>query len=150
MGGRGQRAHGAVRERGPVGLAGRGLSGVDDRGSAVVDFVLVGGLVVVLFMSVLQLALVQHVRNTCIDAAAEGARYGAHVGRDAGDGAARTATLLRASLSEPYARDVTAGVVEVDGLPLVRVTVRAPLPLVGLLGPAGTLEVAGHAPVEGP
>ncbi|QGQ21059.1 pilus assembly protein [Cellulomonas sp. JZ18] len=119
-----------------------------DHGSAVVDFVLVGGLVVVLAMSVLQLAIVQHVRNTCIDAAAEGARYGAHVGRDADDGAARTVVLLRASLSEAYAQDVAARVVEVDGLPLVRVTVRAPLPLVGLLGPAGTLEVDGHAPVE--
>lgn len=99
-------------------------------------------------MSVLQLAIVQHVRNTCIDAAAEGARYGAHVGRDADDAAARTVVLLRASLSSAYAQDVSARVVEVDGLPLVRVTVRAPLPLVGLLGPAGTLEVDGHAPVE--
>ncbi|WP_370513998.1 TadE/TadG family type IV pilus assembly protein [Cellulomonas sp. JZ18] len=147
MGRGGQRAHGAVRERGPVGLAERRLRR-GDHGSAVVDFVLVGGLVVVLAMSVLQLAIVQHVRNTCIDAAAEGARYGAHVGRDADDGAARTVVLLRASLSEAYAQDVAARVVEVDGLPLVRVTVRAPLPLVGLLGPAGTLEVDGHAPVE--
>lgn len=111
---------------------------------------LVGGLVVVLFMSVLQLAIAQHVRNTCIDAAAEGARYGAHAGRTTADGAARTAVLLRASLSDAYARDVTARRVEVDGLALVRVTVRAPLPLVGLLGPGGTLEVDGHAPVEAP
>ncbi len=111
---------------------------------------LVGGLVVVLFMSVLQLAIVQHVRNTCIDAAAEGARYGAHAGRTAADGAARTVTLLRSSLAESYGHDVTARRVDVDGLALVRVTVRAPLPLVGLLGPAGTLEVDGHAPVEDP
>ncbi|WP_243738026.1 TadE/TadG family type IV pilus assembly protein [Cellulomonas shaoxiangyii] len=114
------------------------------------DFVLVGGLVVVLFMAVLQLAIVQHVRATCIDAAAEGARYGAHLGREPGDAAARTVALLRASLSDAYARDVSAHRVDADGLALVRVTVRAPLPLVGLLGPAGTLEVDGHAPVEAP
>lgn len=105
---------------------------------------------VVLFMSVLQLAIVQHVRNTCIDAAAEGARYGAHVGRGPADGAARTVALLRSSLSPAYAQDVSARQVDADGLALVEVTVRAPLPLVGLLGPSGTLEVDGHAPVEDP
>lgn len=104
----------------------------------------------VLFASVLQLALVQHVRNTCVDAAAEGARYAAQVGRTPGDGARRTVELLRASLAAPYAQDVSARRVEDAGLALVEVTVRAPLPLVGLLGPGGVLEVDGHAPVEWP
>ena len=105
---------------------------------------------VVLFASVLQLALVQHVRNTCVDAAAEGARYAAHVGRTPADGAGRTADLLRASLAERYAQDVTARQVQVGGLDLVEVTVRVPLPVVGLLGPGGVLELDGHAPVEWP
>lgn len=109
---------------------------------------LVGGLVVLLFVSVLQLALFQHVRNTCVDAAAEGARYAAQLGRGTQDGARRTTELLRASLSAAYAQDVTAERVDADGLALVRVTVRAPLPVVGLLGPGGVLEVHGHAPVE--
>lgn len=98
----------------------------------------------------LQLALVQHVRNTCIDAAAEGARYAAQVGRVPEDGARRTAELLRASLAASFAQDVTAQRVDDGGLALVRVTVRAPLPVVGLLGPGGVLEVDGHAPVEVP
>lgn len=109
-----------------------------------------GGLVVVLFASVLQLALVQHVRNTCVDAAAEGARYAAQVGRTTADGAERTSDLLRASLAARYAQDVTARRVDVAGLDVVEVTVRAPLPVVGLLGPGGVLELAGHAPVEWP
>lgn len=103
-----------------------------------------------LFASVLQVALVQHVRNTCVDAAAEGARYAARVGRTTEDGAARTVELLRATLSERYAQDVTARRVDLDGLALVEVTVRVPLPVVGLLGPGGVMELDGHAPVEWP
>lgn len=98
----------------------------------------------------LQLALFQHVRNTCVDAAAEGARYAAQIGRTPQDGAQRATELLRASLSSAYSRDVTAQEVDRGGLALVRVTVRAPLPVVGLLGPGGVLEVDGHAPVEVP
>ena len=113
-----------------------------------VDFTLVGGLVVVLFVAVVQLALVQHVRNTCVDAAAEGARYAAHGGRAPADGAARAGELLRSSLAPSYAQDVTADEVVVGGLRLVRVTVRVPLPVVGLLGPGGVMELRGHAPVE--
>ena len=33
----------------------------------------------------------------------------------------------------------------VDGLDVVRVTVSAPLPVLGLLGPGGVLTVEGHA-----
>ncbi|MBO3095861.1 pilus assembly protein [Cellulomonas dongxiuzhuiae] len=131
-------------------MTGPARTGGADRGSAIVDFTLVGGLVVVLFASVLQLALVQHVRNTCVDAAAEGARYAAQVGRAPADGAQRTADLLRASLAERYATDVTARRVDAAGLALVEVTVRVPLPVVGLLGPGGVMELDGHAPVEQP
>ena len=35
-------------------------------------------------------------------------------------------------------------------MPVVEVTVTAPFPVVGLLGPAGTLTVSGHALVEEP
>ncbi|MBO0900955.1 pilus assembly protein [Cellulomonas sp. zg-ZUI222] len=126
------------------------MRGAGDRGSAIVDFTLVGGLVVVLFASVLQLALVQHVRNTCVDAAAEGARYAAQVGRTPAEGAARTTELLRASLAERYAQDVTARRVDAAGLELVEVSVRVPLPVVGLLGPGGVMRLDGHAPVEWP
>ena len=63
-------------------------AGADDRGSAVVDFALVGGLVALVFAGVLQLTLAQHVRNTLVDCAAEGARYAAladRTGRDAAE-----------------------------------------------------------------
>ncbi|WP_414172598.1 TadE/TadG family type IV pilus assembly protein [Clavibacter tessellarius] len=44
----------------------------DDRGSAPAEFVMVGALLVVLALSVVQLALALHVRTTVLDAAAEG------------------------------------------------------------------------------
>jgi Flp pilus assembly protein TadG len=49
----------------------------DDRGSAVVGFVLVGALLTILTLSVIRLGLALLVRNTVQDAASEGARYAA-------------------------------------------------------------------------
>jgi len=43
---------------------------------------------------------------------------------------------------------LSAGVVERSGVQAVEVRLRAPLPLVGLVGPAGELAVAGHAFAE--
>ena len=119
-------------------------------GSAVVDFVLVGALTTVLFLAVVQLALALHVRSTLVDCAAEGARFGSLSGHTPSDGAERTRELIAMSLAEGYASDVTAEVVEVDGLEVVRVEVTAPLPVIGLLGPGDAMTVDGHALVEGP
>lgn len=123
-------------------------AGESDRGSAVVEFVLVGALVTVLLAGVLQLALVMHVRSTLIDCAAEGARYGALLGSSPTAGAARTRDLIGRALSAPYARDVTPRVTTLAGAPVLEITVTAPLPVVGLLGPSGTLSVSGRALVE--
>lgn len=120
-----------------------------DRGSAVVDVVLVGALMTLLVASVLQLALALHVRATLVDCAAEGARYGALADRSPADGADRAADLARMSLDEAFARDVTARRTELDGLPVVEVEITAPLPVLGLLGPS-SLTVRGHALLEQP
>jgi len=121
-----------------------------DAGSAIVDFVLVAGLVTLLFVGVVQLALVQHIRNTLTDCASEGARVGALADRGPADGAARTRELVRMSLAPRYAEDVEADDVVIDGIEMVEVRVTAPLPLVGLLGPGGALTVRGHAVRERP
>lgn len=125
-------------------------SGERDEGSAVVDFVLIGALTTVLFLAVVQLALALHVRSTLVDCAAEGARYGSLDGHTPSDGAERTRELIRMSLADSYASDVTAEVVEVDGLEVVRVEITAPLPVIGLIGPRDAMAVDGHALVEGP
>lgn len=130
---------------------GRGTVTTDpERGSAVVDFTLVSVLVLVLFLGVVQVALAVHVRATLVDCAAEGARVAGRADRGPQDGAARTRDLITAALSSRYAQDVVARQTVVDGLPVVEVTVSAPLPVVGLLGPAGVVTVDGHALEEAP
>ena len=104
----------------------------------------------VLFVAVLQLMIVLHVRNTLVDSAAEGARYGALGGHGPADGAQRSRLLVTQSLSSAYAQSVRAQRTTLDGLEVVEVEIEAPLPLVGLIGPAGTLTVRGHALAEAP
>lgn len=117
---------------------------LSDAGAAIVDFVLVGALLTLVFLGVVQLGVALHVRNTLVDCASEGARYGAFADRTPQDGAQRTRDLITASLSRGYAGDVTAGYADVAGLATVEVTVSAPLPLIGLFGPSRTLTVSGH------
>ena len=110
-----------------------------DEGSAVVDFVLVSVLLLVLFLGILQVVLAVHVRSVVIDSAAEGARLAGRVDRSPADGVVRTRALIDAALSERFAQDVTAREIDHQGLRVVEVTVTAPLPVVGLLGPAGVV-----------
>lgn len=119
-----------------------------ERGSAVVDFALVGSLVVLLMLGVLQLALGLFVRTTLIDAAAEGARLAALHDSSLEAGVKRTQELLALTLAPRYAEDVVAAHGEFDGVGTVEITVRAPLPLIGLLGPGGVVEVTGRAVQE--
>lgn len=120
----------------------------DERGSAVAEFTLVGILLTVLALAVVQLALALHVRNTMLDAAAEGARYAALAGSSVGEGIGRTKDLIGTAISAEYAQDVSASQTSIGGVPAIEVTVRAALPVVGLLGPPRGLEVSGHAAIE--
>lgn len=119
-----------------------------EAGSAVADFVMVSALVTVLFMSVLQLGIALYVRNTLISCASEGARLGARADTDPAQGAARTRELITASLPARFAGDVSVAVVDVGGVRVVSVRVRAPLPVIGPLGPDGAYDVRGRAFME--
>jgi hypothetical protein len=119
------------------------------RGSVLAEFVMVAAVLTALTLAVLQLALALHIRNTVLDAAAEGARYAALADSGLDQGAARSRDLITAALGPSYASDVSASYVDVAGQPGVRVRVIAPLPLFGLLGVNRGLEVDGHAAVEG-
>lgn len=134
----------------PAKSADRRDGGHRDDGAAIVDFVLVAGLVTLVFAALIQLALTQHVRNTLVDCAAEGARYAALADRSPADGVARTRALIRLSLAAGYADDVTAVDTTIDGMAVVEVRVTAPVPVAGLVGPARTLVVTGHALREAP
>ncbi|MEP6482004.1 MAG: TadE family protein [Rhodoglobus sp.] len=120
----------------------------DDTGSAVAEFVMVSALLTVLTLSVIQLGLVLLIRNTVVDAASEGARFGALADNSLSDGVARTIDLITVALGSTYANDVTASRGSYLGHPAIVVTVHSPLPLIGLIGLDDGLEVSGHAAIE--
>lgn len=120
----------------------------NQRGSAVVDFVLVLAVLVPLFLGILQLALVLMVRNTLSSAAAEGARLAATYDHDLADGRAKTREQIAGAISSRFARDIDVRLVTVDGRPTVQVTVHAAVPALGLGGPGIGLTVSGHAVEE--
>ncbi len=122
-----------------------------DDGAAPVDFVLLAGLLTLLFLMVVQLGVALHVRNVLSSAAAEGARYGANADLSDHSGAAaeQTRAIISTELAGRFAAGVKASVVDVGGVPAVEVDVSAPLPLIGMWGSARTVHVRGHALQEG-
>lgn len=120
----------------------------EQRGSAVAEFTLVGALLTLLTLAIVQLGLALHIRNMVQDAAAEGARSAALAGADLADGAERTRELIEVALGPSYAQDVTVQYALFAGVRSTKVTVRTPLPLIGLFGVDQGLEVSGHAAVE--
>jgi Flp pilus assembly protein TadG len=123
----------------------------DERGSAPVDFVLVGTLVTLMFLAIIQLGIDYHVRNVLAACAAEGARYGANADVASADaGAARANQLIRQSVGNRFATAVAAPEQDsVDGAPVVTVTVTARLPLFAWFLPEGpTVHAVGHALLE--
>lgn len=117
----------------------------DDRGSAVVEFPLVAVLLVAIAVTIIQAAVIVHTRNTLTDAAVQGAHEAAVLDHDPEDGARRAEELVAQRLGGGY--DVTAEASE-DSSGRIVVRISATLPLVGLLGPSGTLVVDGHAIAE--
>jgi Flp pilus assembly protein TadG len=117
-----------------------------ERGSAPVEFILVGVLLTMLTLGVLQFALAVHARNIVQDAAVDAAFHAALADTTPAE------TEARAAVERGLGRDLISYVVIVQGssygLDTVRVHIAATLPLVGLVGPGrGTLVVA-DAPVE--
>lgn len=116
-----------------------------DEGSAVAEFVMVAALLLFVATGVFQVGLALYVRNSLIAAASEGARYGARADSSPQAGAERTTQLISTGLSARFSRGVSAATHTSDGVRVVEVVVRAPLPVIGPIGPAGALEVRGRA-----
>jgi hypothetical protein len=110
--------------------------------------VLVSVLVVVLVLALAQVAFALHIRNTLVSAAGEGARFAAAANQTPEGGAEHTRALIRESLPDQYADQVTAGYESVAGVQTIVVTVRANLPLFGWIGPSDVLVASGHAMEE--
>lgn len=109
---------------------------------------MMAGLLSLLFLAALQLGIALHIRNTLIADATEGARRGARADSSPAAGADRTRELIRTGLSDRFASDVTAERQVVDGVAIVSVRVRAPLPLLGPFGPSEAVTVHGRAFAE--
>ncbi len=120
------------------------------RGSAVVDFVLVLVVLAPLLAGLLQVALVLHVRATLAAAASDGARYAATADRGPADGVDRTRSQIDAAIAGRFAQQVTVEQAPVDGLPGVIITVTAEVPALGLGGPGVRFSVSGRAVEEAP
>ena len=120
----------------------------DERGSAVVDFVLVLVLLVPLFLGLVQVALVLHVRNSLAAAAAEGARLAATVDRGPGDGVARARAQIGESGGGRFVTGVQPRMILIGGAQAVEIVVHVEVPALGLGGPAVSFQVSGRAVEE--
>ncbi len=120
-----------------------------ERGSAVIDFVLVSLLILALLLAVLQVAVYVHVRNVVTASAQEGARYAANADVPSEQGAARTVQIVARATSVQTAEGLacTAGEeVDASGLRLVVVRCSGSVPtLLAGLGNLLPLEVTGRA-----
>jgi Flp pilus assembly protein TadG len=123
-----------------------------ERGSAVVDFVMVSLLIVMLLLAVLQVAVYVHVRNVLTASAQAGARYAANADVDSATGAARTVEVVARATSTRTAEGLACtSAEEVDGSGLTLVVVRCSGSVPALLASLGNLlplEATGRAVKE--
>ncbi|MFD2090716.1 TadE family protein [Blastococcus deserti] len=123
-----------------------------ERGSAVVDFVLVSVLIVTLLLAVLQVAVYVHVRNVVTASAQAGARYAANADVDSAAGAGHTVEIVARATSVQTAEGLacsSAEEVDATGLTLVVVRCTGAVPaLLAALGNLLPLEVTGRAVKE--
>src|SRR5512144_1605909 len=111
-----------------------------ERGSAVVDFVLVSVLIVVLLLAVLQVAVYVHVRNVVTASAQEGARFAANADVDSAVGADRTVQIVgRATSAQTAGGLAGTSVEEPDPSGLTVVVVRCAGSVPSLLAGLGNL-----------
>ena len=125
-----------------------------ERGSAVVDFVMVSILIVTLLLAVLQVAVYVHLRNVVVASAQEGARYAANADVPVEAGVGRTLEVIgRATSTQTAAGLRCTSQQAVDDSGLVLVVVRCTGAVPSLFAPLGDLlplEVTGRAVEEAP
>ncbi len=121
-----------------------------DRGSAPVDFALVGVLLVAIALVVVQIAFFAHLRAVAIDSAIAGAAHAALADTTDSEGVARATALVSAGVAASLVRSVSVGSSEVAGKPIVSVTIRLAVPAIGPWLPLAETDVTGRAFREGP
>lgn len=114
-------------------------------GSAVVGFVFTSLLVTLLFLALLQVALAMHARIMLIDIAGQGARVAGRHDSSLSEGKDYARELAQ---QVPGEHEVSAQIIEKDGLQIVEFTVTGTLPVLGTLGVPHGITATGHGMVE--
>lgn len=114
-------------------------------GSVLVEWSLVAVLVMAVTAALLQLTLSLYVRNILADAASDAARHAALVGASDAEANARVQQLCHGALHANYPTKSEVSHLQRGSVSLVQVQVSAPLPVIGLWSPTGSVVVRGHA-----
>lgn len=114
-------------------------------GSVLVEWSLVAVLVMAVTAALLQLTLSLYVRNILADAASDAARHAALVGASDAEANARVQQLCHGALRANYPTKSEVSHLQRGSVSLVQVQVSAPLPVIGLWSPTGSVVVRGHA-----
>lgn len=123
-------------------------AGRSERGSAVIDFVMILFILLPMFAALFQFSLVLHVRNTLSSAAAEGARRAAVAGATPEDGVTKAAEQIVGTLNEDYTKGMKIEEITVGGAQAYRIVITAEVPALGLGGPAFQIKASGSAVIE--
>ncbi len=121
------------------------MTDVTDRGSAAVEFVLVGVLLVVLTLAVLQTAFVAHIRSIAIDSAIAGAAHAALADTTDADGVARTEDLIGRGVAGGLVQGVSVHWTRVGDRDVVVMSAHLDVPVMGPWLPVATIEIQGRA-----
>ena len=121
-----------------------------ERGSAPVEFALVGVLFVAVALTVLQIAFVAHVREVAIDSAIAGAAHAALADTTDSEGVIRATELVASGIAASLVRSVSVTTGETAGKAIVSVTIRLAVPAIGPLLTIAETEVTGRAFREAP
>lgn len=121
-----------------------------ERGSAPVEFMLVGVLLAAAALTVLQIAFVAHIRAVAIDSAIAGAAHAALADTADSEGVVRATELVTSGVAASLVRYVSVTSGEVAGKPIASVTIRLGVPMIGPWLPVAETDVTGRAFREGP
>jgi hypothetical protein len=121
-----------------------------ERGSAPVEFVLVGVLLVAVALTVLQIAFIAHLRAVAIDSAIAGAAHAGLADTADSEGVDRATELVTSGIAASLVRSVSISSGEAAGRAIASVTIRLAVPAIGPWLSIAETEVTGRSFREAP
>ncbi len=121
-----------------------------ERGSAPVEFMLVGVLLAAVAVTVLQIAFFAHIRAVAIDSAIAGAAHAALADTTDSEGVIRATTLVSSGVAASLVQSVTVAPGELNGKPIVSITIELGVPMIGPWLILAETDVTGRAFRESP